>query len=122
MPTKNIQDEPTVALASARFTRGRHAGRTPHLSLAAARAAAAKTQVQVSEASGIAQGDVSKLERREDLDDVQVSTLRRYVEALGGELELVAVVGGRRIVLGGAAVANAPQARRVAAARAKAKP
>jgi hypothetical protein len=29
--------------------------------------------------------------------DHLTSTLRRYVEALGGELEITAVIGGRRI-------------------------
>lgn len=38
------------------------------------------------------QTDVSRIERRPTLDDVTISTLRRYVEALGGELRLVAVV------------------------------
>jgi hypothetical protein len=33
------------------------------------------------------QGDISKLERRAD---VYISTLRRYIEAMGGELLLVA--------------------------------
>jgi hypothetical protein len=33
------------------------------------------------------QGNLSKLEQRTDM---YVSTLRRYVEALGGELEIVA--------------------------------
>ena len=33
------------------------------------------------------QGDVSKLERRAD---AYLSTLRRYIEAMGGQLELLA--------------------------------
>lgn len=45
------------------------------------------TQVQVAQALGVAQAAVSKLERR---DDMHVSTLREYVQALGGELKLVA--------------------------------
>lgn len=44
-------------------------------------------QTDVAERLGISQGNVSRLERREDL---YLSTLREYVEALGGELELVA--------------------------------
>jgi hypothetical protein len=48
------------------------------------------------------QSDVSRLERRNDLGDCQVSTLRRYVEALGGSLELVAAFGDKRIILVGA--------------------
>ena len=45
------------------------------------------TQVQVAQALGVEQAAVSKLERR---DDMYVSTLRQYVQALGGELKLVA--------------------------------
>ncbi len=63
------------------------------VSLATLRHALKRTQVQLAAASGIAQGDVSRLEGRADLDDVTISTLRRYVEALGGDLHVVAVVG-----------------------------
>jgi transcriptional regulator with XRE-family HTH domain len=45
------------------------------------------TQVQLAEAMGIGQGNVSKLERRTDM---YVSTLRNFVQALGGELEICA--------------------------------
>src|SRR5581483_11364953 len=46
------------------------------------------TQVQVAQALGSSQANVSKLERRGDL---YLSTLSEYVEALGGRLELRAV-------------------------------
>ncbi len=46
------------------------------------------TQVQVAEVLDVTQGNVSRLERSEDL---YVSTLSRYVAALGGHLELTAV-------------------------------
>ena len=52
-------------------------------------------------ASRIDQGDISRLETRGTLDDCQVETLRRYVVALGGELELVAVFGDKKIILTG---------------------
>lgn len=53
------------------------------------------TQVQVAEALGIEQGDVSKLERR---NDVRVSTLRRYAKALGATCEVAIVLKtGQRI-------------------------
>ncbi|MCW5237167.1 helix-turn-helix domain-containing protein [Verminephrobacter eiseniae] len=45
------------------------------------------TQVEVAKAMSVEQAAVSKLERR---DDMYVSTLRKYVKALGGELKLVA--------------------------------
>ena len=57
------------------------------LQLAELRQARSKTQVEVAEAMASQQAAVSKLERREDM---YLSTLRQYVEALGGELKLVA--------------------------------
>jgi transcriptional regulator with XRE-family HTH domain len=52
-------------------------------------------QVEVAERLGTNQGGVSRLERREDL---YLSTLREYVVALGGELELLASFpDGRRV-------------------------
>lgn len=45
------------------------------------------TQKQLAEAMRIDQSRVSKIERR---TDAYVSTLRNFVSALGGELELVA--------------------------------
>jgi autotransporter translocation and assembly factor TamB len=44
----------------------------------------------------MAQGDVSRLEDRED---VKLSTLARYAPALGGRVEVAVVVGGRRYFL-----------------------
>jgi hypothetical protein len=63
------------------------------------REAAGKTQVEVAEASKIDQADVSRLESRDSFADCQVSTLQRYIAALGGDLDLVAVFGDKRIVL-----------------------
>ncbi len=60
--------------------------RTAH-SLRELRKARTLTQEQLVESLNMAQGDISKLERRAD---VYVSTLRRYIEAMGGELDLVA--------------------------------
>lgn len=62
------------------------------------REAAGKTQVEVAALTAMAQSELSKVERR---DDHKLSTLRRYVEALGGELEVVAVLNGKRVVLTG---------------------
>ena len=45
------------------------------------------TQVDLAKAMQVEQAAVSKLEHR---DDMYVSTLRSYVQALGGELKLVA--------------------------------
>jgi DNA-binding XRE family transcriptional regulator len=55
-----------------------------------------KTQVEVAEALEVSQGQVSETERREDY---LLSTLRRYVEALGGTLEVIANFGEKRVRL-----------------------
>lgn len=57
-----------------------------------------KTQVEVAAALRTTQGQVSLAERR---DDHLLSTLRRYVEALGGELDVVVRFGDRSIKLRG---------------------
>ena len=51
------------------------------------RQAQRQTQVQVARTLGISQDSVSRLEQRAD---VLISTLRNYVEALGGHLSIVA--------------------------------
>lgn len=79
--------------------RGLRASRGVHLPLRTLREAAGKTQADVALASQIDQSDVSRLEARSDFDDVQMSTLRRYLHAIGGEVELVGVFGNKRIVL-----------------------
>lgn len=48
------------------------------------------TQAAIATQLGMAQPNVSRLERQ---DDVLLSTLRAYVEGLGGRLELHAVFG-----------------------------
>jgi transcriptional regulator with XRE-family HTH domain len=45
------------------------------------------TQEELAAALGITQPSLSKLENQ---DDMQISTLRRLIEALGGELEIIA--------------------------------
>ncbi|MFO0563845.1 MAG: helix-turn-helix domain-containing protein [Polyangiales bacterium] len=64
--------------------------------LAAIREAAGKTLTEVAELTEQTRGELSRFERG---DDRRFSTLRRYVEALGGELEVVAVVNGKRVPL-----------------------
>lgn len=70
-------------------------------SLAQLRVAHGVTQVDLAERLGVRQASVSELERR---DDVYLSSLRSYVEALGGRLEVAAVFDGERhpIALGAA--------------------
>ncbi len=81
--------------------RGLRAQRGVHLTMRTLREAAGKTQVDVAAASQINQADVSRLESREDFDDYQVSTLRRYLAALGGQLEIVGAFGNKKIVISG---------------------
>ena len=51
------------------------------------REAVGKTQVELAAELGLGQGSVSKIESAADM---YLSTLRRYIEALGGELEVLA--------------------------------
>lgn len=55
--------------------------------LADLRRAREYTQATLAEAMGDQQSSISRLERQ---TDVYVSTLRRYIEAMGGKLEIVA--------------------------------
>ena len=64
--------------------------------LAEIRRQAGLTQVDLAETLGIKQPSLSKLEAQ---DDMQISTLRRIVNALGGELELIANLPGGAIKL-----------------------
>ena len=56
-------------------------------SLQELRKARARSQLSVARKLHVKQAAVSKLERRTDM---YVSTLRSYVEAMGGELEIIA--------------------------------
>ena len=54
------------------------------------------TQEQVAAAMQMNQGVVSKMEHQ---DDIYVSTLRRFVAALGGQLKLVASFPDKDVVI-----------------------
>lgn len=56
------------------------------------------TQREVADLVETTQAELSRVERR---DDHLLSTLRGYVAALGGKVEVVAVVEGRRVRLVG---------------------
>ena len=51
------------------------------------RQAVERTQEELATSLGVGQDTISRIERRSDM---LLSTLRRYVEAMGGKLELVA--------------------------------
>ena len=53
-------------------------------------------QVEAAQSMEMTQSELSRLEARADH---RISTLRRYVEALGGRLEVTAVFGERRVKL-----------------------
>jgi hypothetical protein len=62
------------------------------------RNALGKTQLEIADAAEMAQANLSEFERR---DDHMLSVLRRYIEALGGKLEVSAVFDERRVRLKG---------------------
>ena len=68
------------------------------LTLRELREMSGKTQAEIAGVAEMTQSELSRAERREDH---LLSTLRRYVEALGGELEVVAVLDDKRILLRG---------------------
>lgn len=66
------------------------------LTLAELRRKLGVTQQQLAEALDIQQAAVSRIERR---DDLLLSSLAAYVQALGGELEVAARFGDRQLRL-----------------------
>lgn len=66
------------------------------LTLKALRQDLSLTQAEVGANAAMTQSELSRLEGREDH---LTSTLRRYVEALGGKLEVTAIFGKRRVKL-----------------------
>ncbi len=70
------------AKAKAESLRLRH-----EMDLAGMRRALKLSQEELAETLGVGQAAVAKLEKRADM---YVSTLRRFIEAMGGDLEIVA--------------------------------
>ena len=68
------------------------------MNLREVRKLAGKTQLQLSQAAKMSQGEVSLYEKREDH---LVSTLARIIKALGGELEITARFGDKSVRLHG---------------------
>ncbi|MFI9582071.1 helix-turn-helix domain-containing protein [Streptomyces sp. NPDC052236] len=65
--------------------------------LASLRKAQGMTQAQVAQAMGVTQGRISQIERGGVRLDT--STMAAYLEAIGGELTILATVGNRSIRL-----------------------
>jgi DNA-binding XRE family transcriptional regulator len=57
------------------------------------------TQSQLAERMHVSQARVSAIENG-DVDAAEVATLKNYIAALGGRLEIVAEFGDQRLVLG----------------------
>jgi predicted XRE-type DNA-binding protein len=95
MPTRNFR-ELVEAMPPARRQKieKRFQESLARMPLEALRKAREMTQLQLGEALGVHQSEVSKIEHR---SDICVSTLIDYVEALGGHLEIRAVFPDREI-------------------------
>lgn len=89
---KHAPEHEDLDIPSVDPTRMKYVGRglmkDKRMSLKGVREAFQKTQIDVATAADMNQSEISRLEQREDS---KISTLRRYVEALGGELEVRAV-------------------------------
>jgi len=66
------------------------------MSLRELRSYTGRTQVEAAAENEMTQSELSRLERR---DDFLLSTLRRYVDSLGGKLEVRVMLGSSEIVL-----------------------
>ncbi len=69
--------------------------RGEYLALQELRQVMGMTQEQLADVLEMNQGNLSKLEKR---TDVHLSTLRRYVEALGGKLHIMAALPGKPLI------------------------
>lgn len=54
------------------------------------------SQHELASVMGIRQASLSKIENQ---DDMLIGTLRKYIEALGGELEITVHIAGREVTL-----------------------
>ena len=67
-----------------------------HLTLCELRKSLNLTQEEVAEDLSVVQSALSKIEHQ---DDIQVSTLARYIKSLGGRLKIVAEFPDREVVV-----------------------
>ncbi len=81
---------------AARRAKMHDADRAHAMGLAALRKAAELTQTELAQALGVSQAAVAKTEQREDL---LLSTLNAYIEALGGQAHIVISFNGEEIDL-----------------------
>jgi DNA-binding transcriptional regulator YiaG len=81
---------------AARRAKMRDTDRAHAMGLAALRKAAELTQTELAQTLGVSQAAVAKTEQREDL---LLSTLNAYIEALGGQAHIVITFNGEEIEL-----------------------
>jgi len=93
-PWSQVRDE---ALSPARRKKVREAAERAaneiEMSLRGIRESVGKTQVELASLVDMTQSELSRMERREDH---RLSTLRRYANALGGEVKVIIEVRGKR--------------------------
>jgi len=70
--------------------------RDEYMTLQAIRKHQKVTQKDMAELLGINQENVSRMERRRDM---HLSTIKEYIEALGGEIEISAIFPGNKVVI-----------------------
>lgn len=59
------------------------------------------TQTRLADRLKVSQENVSRIERRSQQEEVYLTTLRRYVEALGGQLQIQAVFKDETVTIAG---------------------
>jgi predicted transcriptional regulator len=103
---RNWKDVRVEAIATGRINEARVAALQRQMlaevrahRLAELREAYGLNQANVAQRLGVSQSRVSRLERG-DMDHTELATIRAYVVALGGELEIVAKFGDERITVG----------------------
>lgn len=107
MPTYRLwKDVRAEAHAAGRIDEARVAEQTRRMlaevrayRLVEMREAAGMSQTDVANRLGVSQSRVSRIERG-DMDHTEIATVRAYVGALGGEVEIVAKFGDERITIG----------------------
>jgi DNA-binding Xre family transcriptional regulator len=93
---KNLAKKQPDEVAMGPKVIGRGTKRGKRFDLKTLRVAMGLTQNELAIRSGMAQGDVSRLEAQED---ARLSTLTRHAEALGGTLEVAVCINGRKYLL-----------------------
>lgn len=94
---EHLRDRALTPEAKERVDR-RIADELLEMDLRAMRELLGKTQEEVATATKMTQSEISRMERR---SDHRLSTLRRIVRGLGGDLEVIANFGDKRVRLHG---------------------